>query len=119
MIGAGSGNDVVTALAEGAKHVDAVEIDPESISLGKTCNPESPVPESAGHGAHHRGRAYLEQTSRKYNLILFALPDSLTLVSGQSSLRLESYLFTLQAIQRPGRTWCRARRPRDVQLLPP
>ena len=28
-------------------------------------------------------------------MILFALPDSLTLVSGQSSLRLESYLFTL------------------------
>jgi hypothetical protein len=33
-------------------------------------------------------------------MILFALPDSLTLVAGQSSLRLESYLFTLQAIQK-------------------
>ena len=32
-------------------------------------------------------------------MILFALPDSLTLVAGQSSLRLESYLFTLQAVQ--------------------
>ena len=31
--------------------------------------------------------------------ILFALPDSLTLVAGQSSLRLESYLFTVQAVQ--------------------
>jgi hypothetical protein len=45
------------------------------------------------------GRAFLSQTQKKYNLILFALPDSLTLVAGQSSLRLESYLFTLQAIQ--------------------
>jgi len=31
------------------------------------------------------------------SLILFALPDSLTLVSGQASLRLESYLFTAEA----------------------
>jgi hypothetical protein len=45
------------------------------------------------------GRAFLQRTSQKYDLILFALPDSLTLVSGASSLRLESYLFTLQAAQ--------------------
>jgi hypothetical protein len=32
-------------------------------------------------------------------MILFALPDSLTLVAGQSSLRLESYLFTVEAVQ--------------------
>ena len=29
---------------------------------------------------------------------MLALPDSITLVSGQSSLRLESYLFTKQAL---------------------
>ena len=40
-------------------------------------------------GAHRHG----------YDLILFALPDSLTLVSGQSSLRLESYLFTIEALR--------------------
>ena len=45
------------------------------------------------------GRAFLERTDKKYDLILFALPDSLTLVSGQSSLRLESYLFTKEAIE--------------------
>ena len=45
------------------------------------------------------GRAFLERTDKKYDLILFALPDSLTLVSGASALRLESYLFTEEAIQ--------------------
>jgi hypothetical protein len=44
------------------------------------------------------GRAYLESTDKQYDLILFALPDSLTLVQGQSSLRLESYLFTQEAM---------------------
>src|SRR5207253_10682955 len=45
------------------------------------------------------GRAFLERTDTRYDLILFALPDSLTLVSGQSSLRLESFLFTQEAIE--------------------
>ena len=45
------------------------------------------------------GRAFLERTDKKYDLILFALPDSLTLVSGASALRLESYLFTEEAMQ--------------------
>jgi hypothetical protein len=99
IIGAGSGNDVATALAEGAKHVDAVEIDPEIYQLGKTLHPNHPYQDPRVSVHITDGRAFLEQTSRKYNLILFALPDSLTLVSGQSSLRLESYLFTLQAIK--------------------
>jgi len=99
VIGAGSGNDVATALAEGAKHVDAVEIDPEIYRLGKTLHPNRPYQNPRVTVHITDGRAFLEQTHRKYNLILFALPDSLTLVSGQSSLRLESYLFTLQAIQ--------------------
>jgi hypothetical protein len=45
------------------------------------------------------GRAYLQTTHKKFDLVLFALPDSLTLVSGASSLRLESYLFTVEAMR--------------------
>jgi hypothetical protein len=45
------------------------------------------------------GRAFLEKSRKKYDLILFALPDSLSLVSGQSSLRLESYLFTVESMR--------------------
>jgi len=46
------------------------------------------------------GRAFIQRTNQRYNLVIFALPDSLTLVSGQSSLRLESYLFTREAMSR-------------------
>jgi Spermine/spermidine synthase domain len=99
IIGAGTGNDVATALGEGAKHVDAVEIDPEIYQLGKRLNPNHPYQNPRVSAYINDGRAFLEQTNAKYNMILFALPDSLTLVAGQSQLRLESYLFTLQAIQ--------------------
>jgi hypothetical protein len=99
IIGAGTGNDVATALAEGAKHVDAVEIDPELHRLGVQLNSDHPYQSKRVTAYVNDGRAFLEQTKSKYDLIEFALPDSLTLVAGQSSLRLESYLFTLQAIQ--------------------
>jgi Spermine/spermidine synthase domain len=99
VVGAGTGNDVAGALRMGAKHVDAVEIDPLIYKLGTHLNADRPY-QSPRVSVHiNDGRAFLSQTKKKYNLILFALPDSLTLVAGQSSLRLESYLFTLQAIQ--------------------
>jgi hypothetical protein len=99
IIGAGTGTDVAIALAHGARHVDAVEIDRRLYRLGKELQPNRAYQSPRVTVYINDGRAYLEQTKRKYELILFALPDSLTLVSGQSSLRLESYLFTLQAIQ--------------------
>lgn len=99
IIGAGNGSDVAIALAAGAKHVDAVEIDPRIYQIGRSLNPNHPYQEPRVSVHINDGRAFLEQTHRKYDLILFALPDSLVLVSGQSSLRLESYLFTLEAMQ--------------------
>jgi hypothetical protein len=99
IVGAGTGNDVAGALRMGAKHIDAVEIDPMIYRLGTRLNTDRPY-QSPRVSVHiNDGRAFLSQTKRTYDLILFALPDSLTLVAGQSSLRLESYLFTLQAIQ--------------------
>jgi SAM-dependent methyltransferase len=99
VIGAGDGNDVATALAMGAKHVDAVEIDPRLLQLGRELHPDRPYADPRVTAYVDDGRAFLEQTDATYDLILFALPDSLTLVSGQSSIRLESYLFTIEAIK--------------------
>jgi SAM-dependent methyltransferase len=99
IIGAGSGTDVAIALAEGAHHVDAVEIDPALLEIGRERHPDRPYQDPRVAAHINDGRAFLEQTDKQYDLILFALPDSLTLVSGQGSLRLESYLFTRQAME--------------------
>jgi SAM-dependent methyltransferase len=99
VIGAGTGADVAIALAEGARQVDAVEIDPELYELGRRLNPERPYEDPRVRVIIDDGRAFLERSDDRYDLILFALPDSLTLVSGQSSLRLESYLFTREAME--------------------
>ncbi|MFT6608808.1 spermidine synthase [Qipengyuania profunda] len=99
IVGAGSGSDVAIALREGAKHVDAVDIDPRIMQIGVEMNIDRPYANPGVQRHVNDGRAFLENTERKYDLILFALPDSLTLVSGASQIRLESFLFTEEAIQ--------------------
>lgn len=98
IVGAGTGSDVAVALSEGARHIDAVEIDPRLQQLGAQLHADKPYQDPRVEVHINDGRAFLEQTHRRYDLILFALPDSLTLVQGQSSLRLESYLFTQEAM---------------------
>ena len=100
IVGAGTGNDVAVALSEGARHVDAVEIDPVIQHLGREWNTDRPYQSPRVTPHINDGRAFIQNTSSKYDLVLFALPDSLTLVAGQGNIRLESYLFTLQSIQR-------------------
>ena len=45
------------------------------------------------------GRSFLHDSDRRYDLVLYAIPDSLTVLAGQSSLRLESYLLTKEAMR--------------------
>jgi spermine/spermidine synthase len=97
IVGAGNGIDAAIALKRGAKHVDAVEIDPRIYQIGRQLNPDRPYRDARISVHINDGRAYLVRDRNDYDLILFALPDSLTLISGQSSLRLESYLFTVEA----------------------
>jgi len=99
IIGAGNGNDVAVALARGARTVDAVEIDREILAVGRARHPARPYADPRVTAHVDDGRAFLERTDRRWDLILFALPDSLTLVTGQGSLRLESYLFTTEAME--------------------
>jgi spermidine synthase len=99
IIGAGTGTDVSIALTHGVKHVDAVEIDPRLLHFGREQNPDRAYQDPRVTTYVNDGRAFLERTDKTYDLILFALPDSLTLVAGASALRLESYLFTEEAIQ--------------------
>jgi spermidine synthase len=98
IIGAGSGSDVAIALRKQARHVDAVDIDPRILEIGMEQNPDRPYADKRVKMHTNDGRAFLESTGRKYDLVLFALPDSLTLISGASHIRLESFLFTQEAL---------------------
>ncbi|MEP7308640.1 MAG: hypothetical protein ABJA98_24305 [Acidobacteriota bacterium] len=99
VIGAGSGNDVAAALHYGAKHVDAVEIDPAIFNLGKRDHPNIPYADPRVTVHIDDGRSFLRRTQTRYNLVIYALVDSLVLHSGYSTVRLESFLFTREAFE--------------------
>ena len=97
IIGAGSGTDVSIALKHGAGHIDAVEIDPAIQAIGVRHHPDRPYDDPRVTRIVEDGRAFLRRTTERYDLVIFALPDSLTLVSTSANLRLESFLFTTEA----------------------
>jgi hypothetical protein len=99
IIGAGSGNDVAAALAGGVEHVDAVEIEPVLNEVGRSDHPNRPY-DSPRVSIHlDDGRSFVRKTGKAYDLVSYALVDSLVLHSGYSSLRLESFLFTEEAFR--------------------
>jgi spermidine synthase len=97
VIGAGSGNDVSRALQWGAQRVDAVEIDPVIQKLGADDHPDHPYADPRVFVHLTDGRNYLRSTEAQYDLIVYALVDSLVLHSGYSNIRLESFMFTREA----------------------
>jgi SAM-dependent methyltransferase len=103
VIGAGSGNDVAYALHHGAERVDAVEIDPEIVALGRAYHPAKPYDDARVAVYVDDGRSFMERATGRYDLVVFGLPDSLALLSGHGSIRLESFLFTLESFQQARR----------------
>jgi SAM-dependent methyltransferase len=99
IVGAGSGNDVAAALSQSARHVDAVEIDPVINMLGRRDHPDAPYRDRRVAIHLDDGRSFIRNTERAYDLISYAVVDSLALHSSYSSIRLESFLFTLEAFR--------------------
>lgn len=99
VVGAGTGNDVAAALRHGAEHVDAVEIDPVILQLGRKYHPERPY--GSPHVSVHvdDARAFFSKVTGKYDLIVFGYLDSHTLFSSFSSLRLDNYVYTVESLQ--------------------
>ena len=97
IIGAGSGNDLAHALRFGASQIDAIEIDPAIQDIGRRYHPDHPYQDARVIPHLDDGRHFLRTTDQKYDLVIYALVDSLILHSGYANIRLESYLFTEQA----------------------
>jgi SAM-dependent methyltransferase len=94
IIGAGSGTDTAVALSHGVARIDAVEIDPVIVQIGREQHPNQPYSDSRVTVHVADGRNFLERSTDTYDLVIFALPDSLTLLNAAGNLRLESFLFT-------------------------
>ncbi|MBZ0186071.1 MAG: methyltransferase domain-containing protein, partial [Candidatus Obscuribacterales bacterium] len=99
VLGAGTGSDVEAALRNGASHVDAVEIDPEILKIGKAMHPNKPYSSPKVTTYTMDARTFLKNTTNKYDFIVFGLLDSHAAFSAMSSLRTDNYIFTKQALE--------------------
>ncbi|HLT91891.1 MAG TPA: spermidine synthase [Woeseiaceae bacterium] len=101
VLGAGGGTDVLMALALGAEHVDAVELNPQVVALVRDTYREF----SGGIYSHPRvtvhvaeARGFVTRASARWDLIQVSLLDSFAASgSGVQSLA-ETYLYTVEAL---------------------
>lgn len=99
VVGSGMGNDVAAALRNGAVSVDAVEIDPSIASIGRKLHPEHPYDDPRVNLIIDDARSFFEKNTRQYDVVVFGFLDSQTLLSGLSSVRLDSFVYTLESFE--------------------
>ena len=98
VVGAGTGNDVAAALRAGAARVDAVEIDPTILALGRRIHPEQPYADPRVTVINDDARSFFKRSGGRYDLIVFGLLDAHTVLSSFSSVRLDSYVYTEESL---------------------
>ncbi len=99
IIGAGGGNDIAGALRMSTAKIDAVEIDPKIVELGKKYHPEHPYSSPRVNIIINDGRAFFRTTKKKYDIVIMGLADSHTLNSSLSNLQLDNYLYTQESFK--------------------
>ena len=99
VVGSGTGNDVAAALRAGAEHVDAIEIDPVILEVGLERHPEQPYSDPRVHPINNDARTFLRNATGQYDLIVYGYLDSHTLLSQGSSVRLDSFVYTVEGLR--------------------
>ena len=99
IVGAGAGNDVAAALRGGANRVFAIEIDPAIQRAGILNHPEHPYRNPRVRAVLNDARSFLRTTTEHFDLIVYGMLDSHSLLSHASSVRLDSYVYTVEALR--------------------
>ncbi|HUE38627.1 MAG TPA: hypothetical protein VMR29_03940 [Candidatus Binatia bacterium] len=99
VVGAGTGNDVAAALRSGATRVDAVEIDPAILRIGETYHPEKPYDDRRVRRIVDDARSFLRNSTRSYDLLVYGLLDSHSILSQASSVRVDSFVYTVEGLR--------------------
>jgi len=100
VLGSGMGNDVAAALRNGAGRVEAVEIDPLILKLGRGLHFEHPYQDPRVHVTVDDARSYIENSKKQFDLVVFSLLDSHTTTSHFTNIRIDNYVYTREALQR-------------------
>jgi len=103
VLGSGMGNDVAAALRNGAGQVLGVEIDPQILKLGRQLHFEHPYQSPRTRVVLDDARSYVQNSHEQFDLIVYSLLDSHTTASHFSNIRIDNYVYTLEAMQQAKR----------------
>jgi len=96
IVGAGAGNDVAGALRAGVASVDAVEIDPVIVALGRENHPERPYSDPRVTAFINDARSHFRSSDESYDLIVYGLLDSHSALSHAANVRVDSFVYTIE-----------------------
>ena len=99
LLGSGTGNNVAAALRNGAGDITAVEIDPLILQLGRKLHFEHPYSSPRVHVITNDARSYVQNTDQRFDLIVYSFLDSHTTSSYYSTIRIDNYVYTLEALR--------------------
>jgi len=99
IIGSGTGNDVWIAREAGVEDIDAVEIDPVILKLGYLKHPQRPYDSDRVRVFVDDARSFMHRASDKYDMIVYGTLDSHATLSITSSIRLDNYVYTKEALR--------------------
>ena len=98
ILGAGAGNDIAAAKRAGVDYVTAVEIDPRVAQFGADHHPEQPHELAGVEVVVDDARSFLRSTDQRFDLVLFATLDAHRLLSSTGSVRLDSFVYTVESL---------------------
>jgi hypothetical protein len=104
IIGAAGGKEVLASLYYHVRHIDAVELNPVTVSLvtDKYAGYDGHLAQKPGvHFVKGDGRSFLARTNQTYRLIWYPAPDSYSATNASTASAFvlsESYLYTSNAI---------------------
>ena len=98
ILGGGSGNDAAAAVRNGAGRIDVVDIEPLIVRIGREKHPDRPYSDPRVTVHINDARSYLRNTKKQYDLIVYALLDSQTVLSSMANARLDSYVYTVESL---------------------
>jgi spermidine synthase len=99
VLGAGMGNDVAAAVRNTKANVVAVEIDPTILRLGRALHFEKPYDSSRVRVVEDDARSFMHNSHERFDLILFSLLDSHTTNSNYTNIRIDNYVYTVEALK--------------------
>jgi len=98
IIGSGLGNDVAEALKHRVESIDAVDIDPEIIKLGRQYNAAQPYQSPQVTVFCDDARSFFGRCRKRYDLIIFSHVDSHVVTGQGSSARIDNYVYTKESV---------------------